>query len=119
VAKRRNNEGTIKKRADGRWEVQLMLPDGRHKSFYAKAEKEALQKMRQTQRDIEDGVSIVEDKQTVAQYLSSGLDAVQLQLKPASHRRYRDMVNLHIDPSFGTVQLAKLTPQRVQLLYTA
>jgi hypothetical protein len=35
-SKRGNNEGSITKRPDGRWEARIGLADGRRKSFYGK-----------------------------------------------------------------------------------
>lgn len=119
MSRRKNNEGTIKRRVDGRWEAQVTLPDGKRKSFYGSKERDVLQKIRQVQRDIDAGLPIVEDKQTIAQYLTSWLDTIKLRLKPSSHRRYTDMVFLHIVPNIGTIPLTKLAPQRVQQLYTS
>ena len=58
--KRCNGEGSITKRKDGRWECAVMLGfqrDGRRKrkSFYGKTKKEALDKMHDYQRKLENG----------------------------------------------------------------
>lgn len=64
MSKRRSNgEGNVTKRKDGRWECSIMIgfqKDGRRKrkSFYGKTKQEALQKMRDYQRDMENGLQI-------------------------------------------------------------
>lgn len=64
MSKRRNNgEGSVQKRKDGRWECSLMIgfqEDGRRKrkSFYGKTKNEALQKMRQYQQDMQNGLNL-------------------------------------------------------------
>jgi hypothetical protein len=38
--KRGNNEGTIRKRSDGRWEARILMEDGTRRSFYGKTRQE-------------------------------------------------------------------------------
>ncbi len=56
-------------------------------------------------------------KETVRAYLTRWLAAVEPTLKPATFRRYGDMVRLHIVPVVGDVRLAKLSPLDIQRLY--
>ena len=64
MSKRRSNgEGNVTKRKDGRWECSIMIgfqKDGRRKrkSFYGKTKQEALQKMRDYHRDMENGLQL-------------------------------------------------------------
>ena len=72
---RRRGEGTIRQRPDGVWEARLTLPDGKRKSLYAPTEDALLSKLRQAQRDLEDGVDLSADTTTVAQFLDKWLTA--------------------------------------------
>ncbi len=115
--KRGHNEGTITKRADGRWEARISLPDGKRKCYYGKTRQEVAQRMAQALRDAENGVLVTDERQTVAQYLTSWLDVVKHQLEPGTFRRYRNFVQGHIIPVLGKVSLSKLNAQQVQSLY--
>ncbi|MDP9358886.1 MAG: site-specific integrase [Chloroflexota bacterium] len=65
----------------------------------------------------ERGGTTVDGKETVRHYLARWLAAVEPTLKPATFRRYGDMVRLHIVPVAGDVRLTKLSPLDVQRLY--
>ena len=45
MGRRGNSEGTITKRADGRWEARISLPDGKRKSFYGKTRQEVARRL--------------------------------------------------------------------------
>ena len=49
--KRGHGEGSIYKRADGRWSVQITLPTGGRKTVYAKTRREVAQKIAELQSD--------------------------------------------------------------------
>ena len=117
MSRRGNNEGNIKKRADGRWEARVTLDNGERRSFYGKTRAEVARRMTEVLKDQHVGIPIVGEIQTVAQYLESWYETVQFQVKPSTYRRYGDYVN-HIKPILGKIILSKLTPQQVQMLYT-
>ncbi len=54
---------------------------------------------------------------TVREFLDRWLDAAAPTLRPATRRRYADLVRLHILPTVGNVKVAKLGPADVQRLY--
>ena len=67
AAKRRGHgEGTIKQRADGLWEARVSLEGGKRRSFYGKTRREAQDKLRGALRDIDAGLDLSADRQTVA-----------------------------------------------------
>src|SRR5258706_6377874 len=120
MAKRGQNEGTIYKRSDGRWEARVTLDLGKRKSHYAKTRQEAARWLAATLRAHDQGVQILTDeRQTVAQYLARWLDTVQPTVKPRTSRRYEQLVRVHIAPStaLGAISLSRLSPQRVQRLW--
>lgn len=119
ASRRGHNEGTIRKREDGRWEARLSLDDGRRKSFYGKTRQEVQRKLAQAQRDLEGGLPVVGERQTLGQYLSTWFASSKHRLKQSSYRRYRTNLRFHILPALGNVPLSKLTAQRLQAFYTA
>ena len=72
--KRGQNEGSAYQRAGGRWEAMLTIPAGsiggpKRKSFYGKTRVEAVKKMREELRALEQGLPVIPDKQTVGDFL--------------------------------------------------
>jgi integrase len=119
AGRRGNNEGSVFKRADGRWEARIRLSNGTRKSFYGKTRQSVQRKLAQAQRDVDLGLPIVGERQTLTQYIVSWLEAAKHQLKASAYRRYRTNLRCHILPALGEIPLSKLTPQQVQAFYTA
>jgi len=117
VGKRGNSEGTIRRRADGRWEARLTLEDGTRKSLYAKTRQEAVRHLGQAIQDRERGMGAVGDRQTVGEYLEWWLAAEALRVKQGSVRRYGQAVRYHLAPGLGTIALSRLTAQQVGAFY--
>jgi integrase len=116
--RRGNQEGTITKREDGRWEARMSLPNGKRKSFYAATQEEVLKKMRKAQQDVDAGLPVVFDKQSVETYLKSWLEIKKHRIDASSHARYFRYL-LSINPIIGSLALSKLSPQHLQHLYAA
>lgn len=117
MGKRGNSEGNISKRADGRWEARKTLQDGSRKSFYGTTRQEVVRQLNNGLRQRDQGLLLHGERQTVAEYLASWLEARKHLLKPRTWRRAREYVELQIVPILGMIQLTKLTPQQVQRLY--
>lgn len=117
MAKRGNGEGSLRKRADGLWEARITLDDGKRKSLYGETRQEAAQKLRDALHDIGKGIPLVDERQTVKQYLTSWYEGMQPQVRPSSYRRYGDYVH-HLIPGIGRHTLAKLAPQHLQAFYS-
>jgi integrase len=116
-AKRGNNEGTIRKRTDGRWEGRLNLPDGSHKYYYRKTRQEVAQMLAKASSDRDKGVSIVSEKENVSQFLLYWLEVMKPKLKIRTWILYRQLMVTHAIPALGTIKLARLHQQHVQGLY--
>lgn len=116
AGKRGNNEGTIRKRSDGRWEARMSLPDGKQKSVYGKTRQEVQRKLAQLLRDKEQGVLPSHDRQTVEQYLTFWLDLVKHEIDASSYKAYRYHVKRLIK-TLGKVVLSSLTAQQIQAFY--
>jgi integrase len=115
--RRGNSEGSITKRKDGLWEARISLDSSKRKSFYAKTRQEAARKLAEALRARDKGVLILDERQTVSQYLTGWLDVMKATIRPRTWRRYEQYVRLHIMPILGNVALSKLTAQHVQGLY--
>jgi integrase len=117
--KRGNSEGSIVKRADGRWMARITLEGGVRKTFYAKTRQEAARRLAAASRDRDTGVPIVGERQTVEQYFTTWLADIRPTIRPRSWVRYEEMVRLHVLPSLGGTVLSRLTAQQLQALYSA
>src|SRR5215213_6331364 len=120
AAKRRGHgEGSIKQRADGLWEARVSLEGGRRRSFYGKTRREAQDKLRGALRDLDAGLDLSTERQTVTQFLDKWLSAsVKPSVKVRTYEGYESIVRVRIAPRIGKRQLMKLTPLDLQSLYT-
>jgi hypothetical protein len=143
--KRGQNEGSIFKRKDGRWCGTLTLgwAGGKRtrKYFYGTTQAEVRTLLLRSRHDLEQGLPVIPERQTVAQFLNQWLDeSVKPNVKPMTYRSYGQIACL-IAPELlsvrprklgkngkafgltktsengiGTVKLQKLSPQQVQSL---
>ncbi len=70
-------EGSISKRADGRWMARLTLPGGGRKYIYGKTRNEVAKQITTAMRDKDRGLPIVPEKQTVARFLVDWLETTR------------------------------------------
>src|SRR5687767_13921046 len=114
--KRANGEGTTPKRhPDGRWWARITLPNGKRKALYGKTRDEVSRKLTAALRDLHQGLPIVGEQQTLAQYLMHWLDtSARPKLRASTYSRYHELLRLHVLPELGKRRLAQLTPQDVQ-----
>jgi len=119
MAKRGNSEGSVYKRADGRWAASVSLGNGRRKSYYGRAREDVARKLTLALKAKQDGLPLVGDRQTVGQYLGQWLEAAKPTLRPESYRRYQDVCRLYVIPEVGKTPLARLSPVQLQRLYAS
>lgn len=110
--------GCIYKRPDGRWTARLTLLNGRRKDFYGRTREEVNNRLTRALVDQQKGLPIVSERQTVAQFFASWLESVQPSLRTRTYVTYEGLIRLHAEPSIGRIVLSRLTPQRLQALYT-
>jgi integrase len=96
----------------------MSLPDGKRKSFYGETREEVQKKLRQAQRDIDAGLPLGDERQSVEQYLLSWLENVRHQVKSTSFVRYSVQIRKHAIPGIGKHALSKLTAQQLQSFYS-
>lgn len=87
--RRAPNEGTIRKRADGRWEAVLHLgySEGRRvrKSFYGTTRREVHARLVAAQRDLQMGQEPPNDRMSTARYLAEWLKDVGGRVRPRTY----------------------------------
>lgn len=117
MKRRANGEGSIRQRSDGRWECQVVLPDGRRKSLYARTQREVLERRKTELERVAGGMPSGSERQTVAEYLTVWLDGSKTRVRLSTWTSYRVYIEKHIVPELGRVRLAQLTPAHLQRLY--
>lgn len=119
--KRANGEGTIYRRADGRYEGAAVVPvrgGGRRRvGVYAATRQEAREKLDQVLDDARQGTPRAVRKQTVGDYLDYWLaHVVRPELRPTTYSGYETMARQHIKPVLGGRYLVDLSPADVRRL---
>jgi len=117
VNRRGNGEGTVRRRADGRWEGRLALVvDDRmvRRSCYGRTRAEVLHRLRLTAQKLQCGLSAAESSQTLGHYLQEWLGGQRAMLRPATVSLYEIVVRRHLQPEMGSVRLDRLTVAQVQ-----
>lgn len=119
AGKRGNGEGSIFKRADGRWcaQVDLGYVNGKRKRkyLYGTTRRAVQQRLTKVLRDVQQGLPVAMERQTVAQFLTRWLeDAVKPSVRPRSALTYEQRITNHLTPALGRIALDKLTPQHIQ-----
>ena len=119
MSRRGANEGSIRERADGRWEARAVLtrPDGRRtrRSMLGRTRAEVRDKLREALRAEATGRPVPSDRLTLAAFLEQWLsESVRPRTRPRTYVSYASSVRLHLAPGLGHLSLARLTPQQVQ-----
>lgn len=122
MSKRGQNEGTIFEEKPGRWVAQItsgyVITDGRRrrvrKKFVGGTRKEVQQRLTAALRDQDRVRNVSPQVQTVGKFLETWLsEVVKQSVRAKTFRTYTDIVDLHITPAIGNVQLEKLTTAAV------
>lgn len=118
MRRRGRGEGGLRKRPDGRWEGSFVGSDGRRHFVYAVARREAHARLAEALREIEAGLYVTGQSQTVADFLTRWLARAD-HLRPITRKRYGQIIRLQIVPHLGHLDMRKLQPQHVADLYVA
>jgi integrase len=117
-AKRRGNgEGTIYKRADGRYMGQVSLPNGKRKSVYGKTRAVVAKKLSDVFGAVKDGAPVPNERRTVADYLREWQAVHGRTLRGGTRWRYAALISVQICPRIGKKRLCRLTTGEVNALY--
>lgn len=123
TTKNARGAGTIRKRADGRWEGRYSVgfdpKTGKQiqKSVYGATQKEARQKLTQIIGEIDEGEYLEPSKLKLGDWLDIWLNEYCEDKKYSTVKGYRAKVKKHIRPQLGDIPLGKLTTPEVQKFY--
>ena len=111
TTRRGRGEGSITRRADGRWmaRVDLGWQDGKRRRN-GRTKREVQDKLRETLHRTEKGLPPIPEQETVGAFLRRWLEIVRGKVRPRTHKSYEQVVRIHLEPGIGRVRLAKLTP---------
>ena len=117
ATRRGRGEGSVTRRADGRWmaRVDLGWQDGKRcrKTLYGRTKREVQGKLREAVQRLEHGLRPVPEQESVGAFMRRWLEFKQGQLRPRTYASSEHIVRAHLDPGLGRVWLAKLAPHDV------
>lgn len=124
MARRGRGEGSVYQRPDGLWAAQVTVGyDGqgkrRRRTVYGRTKAEVLRKLADLQHEALTGALTEPGRLTVAGFLASWLqDVARTRVRPSTLARYAGLVEKHVTPYIGGLQLRKVTPLVLQRLYS-
>lgn len=121
--KKGNNEGSIRKRANGTWEGRYS--DGRNdngrqiqRSVYGKTRKEVAEKLNAILYQKQCGSYVTPNNILVEDWLDQWLkNYAIISIRPSTYINYEGYVYNHVIPVFGHIPLQDITPVIVQNFY--
>lgn len=114
MTRRAHGEGHVRKRADGRWEVQVTGADGKVSSLYARTRGELTTKLQEAASARSQGIIPAPSRLTLARYLESWLRVKQSSRRAATYASYEAYCRQHIVPALGSIPLSRVTAQDVE-----
>ena len=121
MARRGAGEGSIVKRADGRWMAQVDLGwaggKRQRKFLYGKTRQEVARKLAAAVKAHQDGMPMSNERITVEAFLKDWLTSTRATVRPKTWQTYECYIRLHALPTLGRLPLAKLEPRHLQRLY--
>lgn len=114
---RANGEGSVYEypKGSGKWVAQVYLEDGSSKRRRANSQREAREKLKKLQAEIDQGVDLTIQQPTVAEWCMTWLEHFATNLKPNIRDDYEGVINRYIEGELiGKRRLDKLTPAQVQ-----
>jgi integrase len=69
-------------------------------------------------KSVGDGTYIEPSKQTLSEYLERWLSTIESNLAPKTFERYKELVDLNINPKLGAIRMAQLQPVQLAEFYT-
>jgi integrase len=121
MSQRANGEGSIYRRADGRWTAAcyVLRPDGRRvrRAVYGKTRKDVADQLAVLITKTKAGLPLAVESWTLERFAEHWLkDVVGPRLRPSTLSSYRETLRLHILPPLGRMNLRSLTPTHVRTL---
>lgn len=115
--KKANGEGSITKRADGRYMGRYTV-NGKRKTVYGASYEEVRQKLNEVLNEIAKGIYIEPGKDTVTSWLREWLVTYALPtVKQSTYVSYEEYVRNHLIPELGDTKLTSLTREQLQRFF--
>jgi len=114
---RANGEGSVYEypKGSGKWVAQVYLEDGSSKRRRANSQREAREKLKKLQAEIDQGVDLTIQQPSVAEWCMTWLEHFATNLKPNIRDDYEGVIKRYIEGEpIGQRRLDKLTPAQVQ-----
>ena len=128
--KRGWHQGTIKKQKNGKYQIWVILPNGRRKSKTCKSEAECNRWATQIQGDpvyanqarnprgyTQNSFSGFYNPKTVTQWIEEWLPKARLRVRDSTFRDYTKLSHQYIIPRLGSIKLSELTRKKVNAFY--
>lgn len=109
-----NGMGSIRQRADGRWEGRYTGPDGKQHSVIRKDPKSCAAALREAMHTVDTGSWREPSRMTVAEWLTIWLRDYQVHTTASTVAHYTDMVGRYVTPVIGQIKLTTLAPMHVR-----
>jgi integrase len=118
-ARKANGEGSVYRRRDGRWAgsafVETVSGQRKRIHVYARTRQEVHARLEDKLAEARKGVRTPDKAWTVAAYLDYWLHEVAtIKDRPRTIELYESIIRLHLRPTLGSIDLAKLTVRDVQ-----
>lgn len=114
---RSNGEGSIYRRADGRWGATVTFPGGRRRTVYAKTQTEVKARLKDLLERRERGLKVEGADQKLADYLRRWLeDLCRPAVRARTYEAYDDNLR-RLLPLIGHIKLGRLGPAQIQSAY--
>ncbi len=119
LKRRGKGEGSIyPDKKNDRWVGSFYTENGERRYVYGKTQEEAREKLRAAQHADKQGMLSTGPQQSMKQFLEHWLEDVHKPaIKLTTYAKYRRVLDNHILPEIGHIQLKKLTPEHLERLY--
>ena len=114
-----NGSGSIRQRADGRWEARYTAPDGRQRSIYAPDEPTARTRLQSVQAEMTLGLYFDASKITFETWARTWLSEYCNHIKPTTRDNYTAYMSNHLIPALGRIKLSCLRTMHIQRAFNA
>jgi integrase len=124
VSRRGGGEGSIYRRADGRWvcAIDLGYANGkrRRRVVYGRTRQEVAAELRRLQGATDAGLRVDRENQRLDAFAGVWMtETVRPRLRPKTIRTYETVLRIHILPALGHLPVARIRVQDVQAVLNA
>ena len=116
MQRRARGRGAVYLRADGRWEAQFRMADGRRKCLYGRTRREVLSKLRETRWAVAHGLPVSSRKLLLSEYLEYWLEMTRCRVRTSTYQNCELNVR-RLTRVLGRIPLLRLSPPLIQEAY--